>query len=76
MEGGEKGERWLRKYKEKHRINWPTVPTGSPYWYDEPFEAYNVSYLPFYLLLDPERELIAVDPRGARLDRILGDLFE
>jgi hypothetical protein len=75
VEGDEAGMEWLREFKEKHRVNWPTVATGNPAWFSEPFEKYNVSYLPFYLLLDNEGRVIEIDPRGARLDRTLARLF-
>lgn len=75
MEGDEAGIEWLREFRDKHGIDWPTVATGSPAWYSEPFEAYNVGYLPFYLLLDRQGRVIDVDTRGPRLDRALARLF-
>ena len=68
MQGGRRGEKWLSRYLQRKGVSWRQVVSGSPFWYSAPFEAYNVRYLPMYLLLDRKGDLVAVDPRGDELD--------
>lgn len=69
MEGGETGRKWLRGYLERKEATWPQVLGSRPRWYAPPFEAYNVRFLPLYLLLDRDGKIAAVNPRGRALDR-------
>ena len=57
VEGDDKGRRWLGEYARKKNLTWPQVPSGV-IWYGEPFDAYNVAYLPFYLILDREGKVV------------------
>jgi hypothetical protein len=75
VESDEEGKKWLREFLDEHRINWTTVFSNESYWFSEPFEEYNVRYLPFYLLLDENGEVVEADPRGARLDTLMARLF-
>jgi hypothetical protein len=52
------------------------VLSGSPYWYSEPFEEYDVRYLPLHLLLDSEGRIVAVNPRGEGLDAAIEEALE
>lgn len=75
VEGGTKGRKRLARYLEDKRATWPQVLSGSPQWYSEPFEAYDVRYLPLHLLLDAEGRLVEVNPRGERLNVVLRQLL-
>jgi hypothetical protein len=44
---------------------------GGPGWYRPPFEAYNVRYIPLYLLLDRNGKVVGANLRGAGLDRAI-----
>jgi hypothetical protein len=70
VEGDEEGREWLRDYLRRKQATWPNAPTH-PQWYSEPFEEYNVRYLPFNLLLDPEGRVIDADVRGWNLDQVV-----
>jgi len=76
VEGGKKGKKRLSRYLEGKQAEWPQVLTGSPYWYAEPFEAYDVRYLPLHLLLDGEGRIVEVNPRGERLDEAVARALE
>lgn len=52
-------------------MTWPHVMGGGPGWYRPPFEAYNVRYIPLYLLLDRSGNVVGTDLRGAGLDRAI-----
>lgn len=62
VEGDEKGKRWLEDYAKKKNLTWPQVPSGQA-WYGEPFDEYNVRYLPFYLILDRQGKVVDADVR-------------
>jgi hypothetical protein len=44
---------------------------GGPGWYRPPFEAYDVRYIPLYLLLDRNGKVVEANLRGAALDRAI-----
>lgn len=62
VQGDEKGKRWLEDYVKKKQLTWPQVPSGE-LWYGEPFDGYDVSYLPFYLILDKNGKVVDADVR-------------
>lgn len=68
MDGDEKGRRWLRDYAKKHDMTWTLVPATST-WYGPPFEAYDVSYLPFSVLLDRDSRVVTTDVRGKAIEK-------
>jgi hypothetical protein len=59
---------------EEHELTWPQVPTKST-WYSEPFDKYDVDYIPFNLLFDRDGRVIDIDVRGEELDRRLAALL-
>jgi hypothetical protein len=67
VEGDEKGRTWLADYLDEKGARWTNAPT-TPQWYGPPVEAYDVSYLPFNLLLDRDGRVIDMDVRGRALD--------
>lgn len=75
MEGDDDGKEWLRKYVGEQEITWPNVAV-SQVWYDEPFEEYDVGYLPYSLLIDRDGNLVDTDVRGKRLDPAIEELLE
>lgn len=68
VEGDEKGRAWLRDYARKREITWTLVPATST-WYGPPFEAYNVSFVPFNMLLDRDGRVVATRVRGKLIER-------
>lgn len=66
----------MTRYLGGKQATWPQVLTGSPSWYPEPFEEYNVSYLPLHLLLDREGRIVDVNPRGKALDEAIERALE
>lgn len=76
VEGDEKGKRWLQEYAKEKRLTWPQVPSGVS-WYGEPFDEYDVSYLPFYLILDKTGRVADADVRDReKLEALIERLLE
>ena len=76
VEGDEKGKRWLEDYAKKKNLTWPQVPSGQA-WYGEPFDEYDVRYLPFYLILDRHGKVVDADVRDReKLEALIEKLLE
>ena len=66
-------DKWLQAIKEDG-LNWTQV-SDLQYWQSEAAQTYNISAIPFSLLLDPEGRIIAKNLRGADLRKKLADIF-
>lgn len=76
VKGDDAGRKWLQTYAKTHDLTWTLVPTDEA-WYAPPFEAYNVHFLPFALLIDREGHLISAGVRAEKIEpeiaRALGE---
>ena len=66
-------EDWLRAIEED-RLRWTQV-SDLKFWQSEAARTYNVTAIPFALLLDPEGKIIGKNLRGAVLEAKLAELF-
>lgn len=69
-----KKEDWLQAIKEDN-LTWTHV-SDLKYWQSEAAKIYNITGIPFSLLLDPNGVIIAKNLRGAALDQKLAEIFE
>lgn len=75
VEGGDRGRKWLTAYLAEKRVGWPNVMAG-PEWYGPPMEGYDVSFLPFNVLLDRDGRVAGVELRGDALERAVAKVLE
>jgi peroxiredoxin len=64
---------WLQAINEDN-LTWTHV-SDLKYWQSEAAKTYNITGIPFSLLLDPNGVIIAKNLRGAALDRKLAEIF-
>ena len=64
---------WLQAIKEDN-LTWTHV-SDLKYWQSEAAKTYNITGIPFSLLLDPNGVIIAKNLRGPALDRKLAEIF-
>lgn len=64
---------WLQAIKEDN-LTWTHV-SDLKYWQSEAAKTYNITAIPFSLLLDPNGVIIAKNLRGAALDKKLAEIF-
>ncbi len=68
-----KREDWLQAIKEDN-LTWTHV-SDLKYWQSEAAQVYNITGIPFSLLLDPNGVIIAKNLRGAALEQKLAEIF-
>ncbi len=68
-----KKEDWLRAIAED-KLAWTHV-SDLKYWQSEAAKTYNITGIPFSLLLDPNGIIIAKNLRGAALEKKLAEVF-
>ncbi len=66
-------EDWLQAIKEDH-LTWTHV-SDLKYWQSEAAKTYNITGIPFSVLLDPNGVIIAKNLRGAALEQKLEEIF-
>ena len=66
-------EDWMRAIAED-KLTWTHV-SDLKYWQSEAAKTYNITGIPFSLLLDPNGIIIAKNLRGAALDKKLAEVF-
>lgn len=66
-------EDWLRAIEED-KLTWTHV-SDLKYWQSEAAKTYNITGIPFSLLLDPNGVIIAKNLRGAALHQKLAEIF-
>jgi peroxiredoxin len=64
---------WMRAIKEDG-LTWTHV-SDLKFWQSEAAKTYNVTGIPFSLLIDPNGVIIAKNLRGAALDSKLEEIF-
>jgi peroxiredoxin len=64
---------WLKAIKDDN-LTWTHV-SDLKYWQSEAAKTYNITGIPFSLLLDPDGKIIAKNLRGAALDNKLAEIF-
>jgi peroxiredoxin len=64
---------WLQAIKEDN-LTWTHV-SDLKFWQSEAAKTYNITGIPFSLLLDPNGVIIAKNLRGAALDKKLAEIF-
>jgi peroxiredoxin len=67
-------EDWLRAIEED-KLTWTHV-SDLKYWQSEAAKTYNITGIPFSLLLDPDGKIIAKNLRGKALDTKLAEIFD
>jgi len=67
-------EDWLKAIKDDG-LTWTHV-SDLKYWQSEAAKTYNITGIPFSLLLDPNGVIIAKNLRGPALDNKLAEIFE
>ncbi len=70
VEGDEKGRKWLVDYMAKKGLTWTNAPTVQR-WYGAPFEAYDVHFLPFNLVLDRAGRVFALNPELDEIESVV-----
>ncbi len=65
---------WLQGIREDG-LTWTHV-SDLKFWQSEAAKTYNITAIPFSLLLDPEGKIIAKNLRGAALDHKLEEIFK
>lgn len=65
---------WLQAIKEDN-LTWTHV-SDLKYWQSEAAKTYNITGIPFSLLLNPDGVIIAKNLRGAALDQKLEEIFD
>lgn len=68
-----KGDRW-KKAIEKYEMNWPHV-SDLKGWGSETASDYNVTFIPFNMLIDSEGKIIAKNLHSKELQSKLAELF-
>jgi peroxiredoxin len=68
-----KREDWLQAIKDDN-LTWTHV-SDLKFWQSEAAKTYNITGIPFSLLLDPNGVIIAKNLRGAALDQKLAEIF-
>ena len=68
-----KKDDWMRAIAED-KLAWTHV-SDLKYWQSEAAKTYNITGIPFSLLLDPNGVIIAKNLRGAALERKLAEIF-
>jgi len=66
-------EDWLKAIQEDN-LTWTHV-SDLKYWQSEAAKTYNITGIPFSLLLDPKGVIIAKNLRGAALEKKLAEIF-
>lgn len=66
-------EDWLKAIKDDN-LTWTHV-SDLKYWQSEAAKTYNITGIPFSLLLDPNGVIIAKNLRGAALEQKLAEIF-
>lgn len=67
-------EDWVQAIREDN-LTWTHV-SDLKYWQSEAAKVYNITGIPFSLLLDKEGRIIAKNLRGAALDEKLAEIFD
>ncbi len=67
--GPQRKDGWLSNYLKDKGATWTQVVAASDHggWYPPPFDAYDVRYVPLYLLLDREGRIVRVNPHRGDL---------
>lgn len=68
-----KKEDWLKAIEED-KLDWTHV-SDLKYWQSEAAKTYNITGIPFSLLLDPDGVIIAKNLRGPALEKKLAEVF-
>ena len=66
-------EKWLQAIEEDG-LHWTQV-SDLKYWQSEAARTYNISAIPFSILLDPEGKIIGKNLRGGQLRQKLAEIF-
>ncbi|MEJ2005324.1 MAG: TlpA disulfide reductase family protein [Cyclobacteriaceae bacterium] len=66
-------DKWLQAIEEDN-LHWTQV-SDLKFWQSEAAQTYNISAIPFSVLLDPEGRIIGKNLRGAQLRQKLADIF-
>ena len=66
-------DRWLKAIAED-KLSWTHV-SDLKYWQSEAAKTYNITGIPFSLLLDPNGIIIAKNLRGPALEKKLAEIF-
>lgn len=69
-----KKEDWVQAIQQDN-LTWTHV-SDLKFWQSEAAKTYNITAIPFSLLLDPEGKIIDKNLRGAALDKRLAEIFE
>ncbi len=75
VKGDKNGRAWLSEFAKNRGINWTLIPTTEE-WYGPPFEAYNVHYIPFNVLLDADGKVVATGVHGERIGEAIADALK
>lgn len=67
-------EDWLKAIRDDN-LTWTHV-SDLKYWQSEAAKTYNITAIPFSLLLDPEGKIIAKNLRGPALEQKLAEIFK
>ena len=67
-------EKWLQAIEED-QLYWTQV-SDLKYWRSEAAQTYNISAIPFSILLDPEGKIIGKNLRGPNLRQRLSEIFD
>ena len=68
------GKKALQKAIDEDNLAWTHV-SDLKYWQSEAAKTYNITGIPFSLLLDPNGVIIAKNLRGAALEKKLAEVF-
>lgn len=74
VKGGERGQAWLAKYMADKDMTWPNVMAGEE-WFGKPLDAYDVSGLPFNVLLDREGRVVGMQLHGDDLEQAVARIL-
>jgi hypothetical protein len=75
VKGDKKGRRWLADYAKDREITWTLVPSSRE-WYGPPFEAYDVHFIPFNILLDAQGKVVTTMLSGSRIEEEIARVLE
>lgn len=67
-------ERWVAAI-EQDNLKWDGHVSDLKFWSSEAARAYNVSSIPFTLLIDKDGKVIATNLRGAQLEEVLRSIY-
>ena len=74
VEGGKRGQESLAKYMTERRMSWTNVMAGFE-WFGKPLQDYDVTLLPFNVLLDRKGRVVGVNLHDEALEQKLRPLL-